>query len=156
MKRKMFVFSLLALFLWLLTLCVHPAWAAGTVTQTLTGQGRYIDLLTYSWTGDASNGSVPATESQWPIDGYIIMVVTNPGSPAPTDNYDITLTDTDGVDTMGGELTDRDTVNSEQAVPKIGSVYGTRWVSGKITLNITNQSVAGAKGVVKVYIWPGR
>ena len=112
-----------------------------------------LDLNIFSWTADASAHTVPATDSKWAINGYVILVVTNPdGDTAPTDEYDITLTDEDDCDIMGGNLADRSDTNTEQAVPKIGTVYGGRWVSGILTLNISGNSVNSAAGTVKVYI----
>jgi len=128
--------------------------AAGTVTQDLTRNNRtHVHKLVFSWTGDTSNGTVPATASSVPIDGYVFMVTTNPGSPSPTDGYDITLTDSDGVDIMGGELLARDETDSEQAVPKVDAVYGARYVSGTVTLTISSNSVHGAKGTVNVFFY---
>ena len=126
--------------------------AAGTVTQTYTKLTDDVRCLSYSWTGDASDGSVPATASTVAIEGYVVLVVTNPGDTAPTTLYDITLTDADSIDIMGGELADRSATLTEQAVPKIDAVYGSRWVSGILTLNITNQDVHSATGTVVVYI----
>lgn len=147
--RKLFIPLFILLFL------IFPAasLAAGTVTQALTRVSATVYTIVYTWTGDAADGTVPATASNWPIEGYVFLVVTNPGGTAPTDNYDITLTDADAVDVMGGELANRDQTNSEQAVPAVGSgVYGARWVSGTLTLNITNQNVVSATGTVTVYI----
>ena len=145
---------MLCLFIVLSALILLPisGMAAGTVTQTLDKMTKDVYRLTYTWTGDASDGSIPATTSTWAIDGYVILVVTNPGTTKPTDNYDITLTDTDSVDVMGGELANRDNTNTEQVVPKIDTVYGGRWVSGHLILTITNQSVNSALGTVVVYI----
>lgn len=135
-----------------ITLMVGLAYGAGTVTQSYVSKTNSVSLLTYTWTADASAATVPATASTVSIDGYVILVITNPGSTAPTDNYDITLTDADGVDVMGGTLANRDAANTEQAVPMIGAVYGGRWVSGIITLNITNNSVNSATGTVQVFV----
>jgi len=125
--------------------------AAGTCTAAITNLPGEMFYITYSWVGDSSSGSVPATASP-SFKGYVFLVITDPGSPSPTDYYDITLTDEDSVDVMGGELADRDETNSEQAVPKIDTVYGARYVTGTLTLNITNQSVASAIGEVKVFV----
>ena len=138
----------------LLVVLMFPiqSWGKGTVTQTLSYSHNFYTLI-YSWTGDVSNGSVPATASTWPIGGYIVKVITNPGATAPTDNYDITLTNSDGIDVVHGELTNRDTTNSEEIVPVPSdnvTVYGGSAVSGVITLNITNNSVNSATGTVTV------
>lgn len=129
------------------------AFSAGTVTQAWTQCTKNVECLAYTWTADASAATVPATASNKSIDGYVIQVVTNPGSTAPTDDYDITLTNSDGADVMGGALANRDTANSEIAIPKVdGTNYADAWVSGTLTLNISNNSVNSATGVVRVYI----
>src|SRR3989304_10438654 len=76
--------------------------AAGSVTSKKDKHGNKVNTYTMSWTGDVSSGLVPQAAS--PVfNGWIFMVVTNPGS-APTDNYDITLTDAAGVDIMDANL----------------------------------------------------
>jgi hypothetical protein len=84
---------------------------------------------------------------------YITLVITNPGSPAPTDNYDIVINDSDGVDVMGGTLANRDTSNSEQALPYIGSLaYGPRQIDGILTFSLSGNSVNSATGTCKVFL----
>lgn len=127
------------------------AFAAGSVTTDSVDLPRQgITVCTYEWTA-AADGSVPAT-AKISMVGYVILAVTDPGTTAPTDDYDIELTDAYGCDVMGGELSNRDTANSEQAMPAVGSTYGPRWVSGPVTLEITNNSVNSATGKVIVYI----
>ncbi len=137
----------------MLLLTAGLANAAGTVTQTLTKVGSHTLLLTFSWTADASAATVPVTASSTGLEGYVYLVVTNPGTTAPTDLYDITLTDTESVDVMGGELSDRSTSATQQVVPKIDTVFGARWVDGVLTMTLTNNSVNSATGTVKVYIF---
>jgi hypothetical protein len=138
------------------------ALAAGSVTVTVTEYPGRLDVLTFTWTADSSDGSVPATASTgfFPNPdrssevGCVYLVETDPGSTAPTDDYDITLTTaTSGVDIMGSEALNRDTANSEQASPKVGNAFSCRPIYEAITLNITNNSVNSATGVVYVYIW---
>lgn len=148
MMRKILLVLFLAFFL-----IIPRVWAAGTVAQTFETIASNVYLLTYSVTADASDGSVPATASVPAIDGYVFLVVTDPGATAPTGDYDITLTDSNSVDIMGGELGNRSATASEQAVPKIDAVYGSRWVDGILTLNITNNSVNSALIVVKVFVY---
>ena len=105
-----------------------------------------------SWTADSADGSVPATASP-AFNGYVFLITTNPGGTAPTDNYDITLTDSDTVDVAGGELANRDTTTSEQVVPKVGAVYGSRYVETGVTLNLSGNSVNSATGTVKIYVY---
>lgn len=125
---------------------------AGTVTVSeISFLESQIYTFTYSWTADAANGSVPATAGP-EIEGLVFMAVTDPGSTAPTALYDITLTDSDGCDVFGGELSDRSATAIEQATPKVGNSYQERYVKGAMTLNITNNSVNSATGTVKVYV----
>ncbi len=129
------------------------SWGAGTVTQELSHLTNNFKSIVFTWVGDASDGSVPATESNWNIHGYICKVITNPGSTAPTTLYDITLTNSDGVDVVHGQLADRSATASEEIVPVPAdnvTVYGCSPVVGTITLNITNNSVNSANGTVTV------
>lgn len=147
MKRLMITIVLLAVLL-------LPSWAlaASSVTSDIGHAGDKVDVMTFDWTAD-TDGSVTSTASDDAARGYVFLVITDPGSPAPTDNYDITLTDSYGVDVVGGVLADRDTANSEQVAPSVGSVYGSRFVHGELTLNISNNSVNGAQGKVIIYIY---
>ena len=143
------IISILAIML--LFLLPQFAMAAGTVTQTYTKVTNDVSCLTYTWTA-AAGGSLTSTASTVAINGYVILVVTNPGDTAPTASYSITLTDADSCDVMGGTLASRSATATEHAVPKIGDVYGGRWVSGILTLNLTGNSISSATGTVAVYI----
>ena len=153
MKRKRFLIaSIVSFAIAGLLLCVFIAtsYAAGTVTQVLTPNNRTgVHKLVFAYVADSGGGSVPATASNAPIDGYVFLVTTNPGTTAPTANYDITLTDTDGVDIMAGDLADRSATVSEQE----DAAYGSRYVEGILTLTITNNSVNSAVGTVNVYYY---
>lgn len=113
----------------------------------ITGDYFYVS---YDWTA-ASNGSVTSTAGP-SVYGYIVLVVTDPGATAPTDDYTITLTDPNSVDVMGGALADCDESNTEQWLPKIGNIYGSRFVNGPLTLNISDNTEDSATGVVYVYM----
>lgn len=66
--------------------------------------------------------------------GAVGSVVTNPGATAPTDNWDLTITDVDGYDVLQGVGADRDTTNTETAGPTVSPSI----VFGPLTANITN------------------
>lgn len=145
--------KILAAFICVL-LCAGLVYGAGTCVETVSTYKDGDFMLTWTCTGDASDGTLPATTSNFRgnnIDGYIYQVVTDPGTTAPTASYDITITDASGADIMGGVLADRSATASEQAVPKIGALYGPRRVNGTMTLNVTNNSVTAAGIVVKVF-----
>lgn len=129
---------------------------AGSVTvvgPTRIQQGRDQDIYTieYNWVADAADATVPATAAP-EIDGLVFMAVTDPGAVAPTDLYDITLTDSDSCDVFGGELANRSTSAIQHAAPLVGNFYGQRYVKGAMTLNISGNAVNSATGKVKVYI----
>jgi hypothetical protein len=141
----------------LLALIAPNAFAAGSVTvTTLNGSGDAIIVL-FSWIGNATGGEVPSTSSStvWPTSytGCVYAMETNPGAVAPTDNYDITLTDSDGVDLLGGQGANRDTANSEMVPAKVGSVFGCAPTQDAFTFNLSGNSVNSATGTVKVYIY---
>lgn len=138
--------------LFMLFVACTPAYAASVVTESVVGPESGVKVVTLSWTAH-TDGTVTSTATNAVMNGYIILVATNPGAVAPTTLYDITLTDSDGVDVMGGTLSDRSATASESALPLIGGVaYGGRYVYGSLTLNISNQSVNSATGTVTIYV----
>ena len=129
---------------------------AGTVTQTLVDKtGNNQVIWTLSWVADAAAATVPSTESTWDFAGLEVQkVVTDPGSTAPTDNYDIVLNDSDSLDVMGGTLANRSTSASQQTRPLLGGA-GDYWnspVRGKLTMVLTGNAVNSATGTVIVYL----
>lgn len=127
------------------------AWAAGTVTEEWLSLGDQDHVLKLTCTADASDGSFPSYETRRAIDGWVYLMTTDPGSTAPTDDYDITISDLQGVDISGGTLADRDTATSEQVIPKIFNFYISRRTYGPVTVAITNNSVNSASVVICVY-----
>lgn len=122
---------------------------AGTVvlsSQRSEGAVRWARILA---TADAADGSFPTKTLRAlgiQIDGTILGISTNPGSTAPTDNYDIVLLDADGADRLGGVGANRDTSTTEYAaVGRVASPDDT------LTLTITGNSVNNA--TVEVLIW---
>ena len=125
----------------ILTLLLLPgmALAVESVTQTYARVGQNTNLATLTFdivtaadgslTATATNTANTAAIAGW----YVYMVVTNPGGTAPQDDYDITIVDSDGVDIMGGALSNRDTANTEQALPYIGSAYAPRPIASTLT-----------------------
>lgn len=127
-----------------------------TVTRSNKNIGKYspdrfIEVVEATFTGDASNGSVPDLTIPGGLYGYIIKVLTNPGSTAPTDNYDLTCIGDDGEDLFVGAGVDRDTANTEVFAPVISGGATPAIAAGGATLKIANQSVNSATG--KVQIW---
>lgn len=131
---------------------------AGSVSQSYTKYGRLKGnprsiVVSMSWIGDSGNGTVPATAFSAAIMAmikgfYLALVITDPGSPAPTDNYGITVTE-NGVDVLGGAGANRDTSNTEQTTPMQGSTPISRLITADLTFNLSGQSVQSAQGVAK-------
>ena len=133
--------------------------AAGTATQTYapvySNEGvTNLSTLTFTWTSDAT-GDVTSTTSTTisnQIAGkYVVMAATSPDTTAPTASYDITVTDANNVDIMGGVLANRSATSTEQATPYIGALYGNRPVAGALKLNVSNAGDAKS-GTVILYL----
>lgn len=74
-----------------------------------------IKKIICDWVSDSATGAVSGTTRK--IVGHLIKGVTDPGGTAPTDNYDIAITDEEGVDVLAacaGTLANRDTANTEE------------------------------------------
>lgn len=131
-----------------------PAWADGTVVQTENLYSGGDFMITLTCTADGALATWPSTTVKFRggnIDGYIYMVVTDPGTTAPDPDYDIVLNDANGIDIMGGELLNRSATATEHAIPKIDSIYGSRRVNGTLTLVISNNTVVSAQVVIKIF-----
>jgi hypothetical protein len=133
------------------------AHAVGTVQQSTQQVGNSsIYTVSMYWTGDSVTGTVPVTLIQAQaipiVQGYrVINIETVPGSPAPTNNYSITLLDTIGVDVLAGAAAN--VVSSANAQGFAGSPTSSP-IFGSLSLSITGQAVAGAKGTVLIYLAP--
>jgi hypothetical protein len=124
---------------------------AGTVTLTHYKQGN-IRRIQFSVVADAADGSVPDTTLPH-FQGFLVALHTNPGATAPTDNYDITVIDGDGMDRLQGVGNDRDTTNSEQ-VPVVytsTSAHPPVSIDETLTLKFANNSVHSAIIVGNLY-----
>lgn len=116
----------------------------GTVTVTETSLVN-VHKIKWSWTSTAGGAASLITDRTYA--GEVLAVLTDPdGSAAPTDNYDVTITDTEGYDVLQGAGADRDTANTETAVPAAKSI-----AFGQLTLNVSNAGNAKS-GVVVLYI----
>lgn len=145
-------------------LVAASSYAAGTVTVTRStrpysqgGQTLYVGVIQIDWVADASAATVPNTNI--PISGYVTKVITNPGSTAPTANYDIAFGDPEDttLDALAGALANRHTSNTEQVYPLVAGSPGTvtsvpPFLQGTYQFQLTNNAVNSATGRVLLYV----
>ena len=154
MKRHVMVVVLALVLLW-----ATWAIAANSVTQTLKcfGSGD-LCRLTMSWTASSVDGNLTAVSVSSThlatLEGKMLFLLrTDPGSTAPTDNYDITLTDARG-DILGGMGANRDNSTTESVVPKIdgtNTLWGTEPWTTSLSFDVTGNSVNSATGVAEFW-----
>ena len=123
---------------------------AATATRSprsMPQSGKKVDVISVAWTSDAG-GAASVVISQ--IYGFLLKIVTDP-TDGPTDNYDITLIDENGVDALANAGVDRDTTNSEQVYPMVSGAAIPIFLCGDHTFTIAN---AGAikSGVTVFYV----
>ncbi len=124
-------------------------------SQSYRQNGTDIVKHTFDWVSDGSGNATLA--STVPVSGVIHRVVFDPGSPAPTASYDVTLTDENGVDVLAGQGADLSATASSAVCPGVPLKDGTTvnvaptTVDGILTLNVTNAGSGGA-GKVIVYV----
>lgn len=125
---------------------------AGTVVKTSEYSAGPVHALVLTATADASAATFPTADlSAYGVHGTLLAIQTNPGAVAPTDDYDITLVDGDGIDRLDGVGLNRDTTSSERA-----TITGAPWVAYGETLNLTiaNNAVNSAVIVITLYYAP--
>lgn len=119
---------------------------ASSVTITEANAVAYpIKRVTFDWTAH-TDGVVSAVTTTGYYSGKVVVFSTDPDSgTAPTDNYDITIVDADGLSVIGTAGTDRDTANNEQVLSgSLGVV-----VNSRLTFSVAN---AGSGGKGKTYV----
>lgn len=123
-----------------------------TVTHYTIGHVRKVVV---DWVADAAAGTIPDTVLPV-LEGRLMELTTNPGAVAPTDNYDITLEDGEGVDRLQGVGVNRDTANTETAIPVYSgsTVHPVVSRSDVLTLKIANNSVNSATGRIILLYGP--
>jgi hypothetical protein len=111
--------------------------SAMTFTYDVTGP---IKKILASWTSDDGDGTVSGSTKK--VSGYVVAAVTDPGTAAPTANYDIALNDPESVDIVGNcdtTLANRHTTSTERVDFVVGTAAGARpATSDVITIAITN------------------
>ena len=130
---------------------------AGSITQTLLPVGSITNThpnneeITLLWVGDAADGTIPTLLIDQYAGWYIARAATVPGAVAsggvvPTDQYDITAIDPDGIDLFDGALMNRSST-VPQAEPMSALIP-----FGGITITFAGQAVHSATGKLKIYL----
>ena len=133
-----------------------PANGDSSVTFSERKLGVTRDI-TATVTFDSGDGSFTPTALPAGWEGRLVAIRTNPdGTTAPTDQYDITLVDADGVDRLQGVGANRATATSEEApVVYSGTSISPPCVRGEtLTLTIANNSVHSAVTVIRLVFAP--
>lgn len=127
---------------WLSPLPIAHA-TGSSMSFSYSRAGEYCKI-TVDWVSDSTSGAVSGTTD--PVYGELVRGVTDPGSTAPADNYDVALTDPAGADLLGlshDDLMDRDTANTEHVYfnlkPDATTVVAAYpVVADAITVSVTN------------------
>lgn len=108
-----------------------------TVTKKPYLYGSLLTEIILDWVSDDSTGSVIGKTTE-KFTGQILQLITDPGSSAPTDNYDITVTDYRGADVLVLGGADRDTAITEiKTSAGLGVPFG-YVVNSTLTFSIGN------------------
>jgi len=121
---------------------------SASVTRTNV-RGISLYRLTVSWV--ASAGGTKADVPLGQIDGKIVQIVTDPGSPVPAANYDLTIDDSYGIDVAGGAIQNRHTSTTEVVRPSDGANPIDRWTAGDHTMTFTAVTNANCAGAVHIF-----
>jgi len=93
-----------------------------------------VKKIVWSWTSDAAGLASETTVNAF--DGVLLGLTTipAPGGAAPTDDYDVAVTDSAGHDVLLGAGANRDTANTEHVTG--ASLAGV--AASPLTLTVTN------------------
>lgn len=150
MKRLAIVFVLI------LALCAN-AGAAGTMTGCAASD--WVDIgnenwaCTLSWTDDTNGttGTIYVPASLYGL--WAGAAITDPGSTAPTDNYDIVISSTvssrwTGLDILDGNLLNRDASTTEKSTWSMAPFP----IYGNLTFTLSGNAVNNATGTLTLIL----
>jgi len=156
MLKKTLLFALVMLLVPALALAVG-SWSAPD-PQQISAVSPFRTIK-FTWIGDASGGTVPAytvtSASLAFMKGYYIYAIeTDPGTPAPTTLYDITITNAGARDVVGGALADRSATLQEVVPPKFDGV-NPMYVpldGGALSINVSGTTANSATAYIKLWL----
>lgn len=134
------------------------AGSTGTVTITENNSWSHVTQISFAWVTGTSNQKdvAPATATGVTYNGKILAFVTSPGLSGvqPDDNYDITITNSDGWDVLGGGAANRDEATTEFIFNGSTGAVTYRMLplaNTALTFNITNGGT-GKAGAATLFI----
>ncbi len=143
---------LLALVL-VLALCGAPLQGAGTVVLTkdiVSGAAGPVTRYSVAWTSTA--GGAVSGNGFAIIPGRLISVFFIPGATTPSNNYDVTLTLSDGTFTTGDLLSNGGN-NRSATVPSVSTFDPPMYQDGSRTLDVVVANAGASKtGTVVIYV----
>lgn len=152
MKTKLFALVCL-LFICAVFTASADTVTSGSLTKTEIGAPGSFRCYTIDWLSDASGN---CTADITGVQGEIMRFTVNPddGATSPTNAYDMTLKDRDGVDILAGLGANLSNSTALSRVPLTGDGTTTtqRFVTlGTLSLAITNAGAANG-GILRVYV----
>lgn len=126
--------------------------AVGSITESIS-KTRTMRSMALDWASDAS-GAVSGIPSS-AISGILERVVFVPGAGGvqPSDGYDVTLLDEDGLDVLAGQGANLSDTDKKQCTPLVGDGTTTEQkvaIDGQLSLTVANAGNA-KQGRVKLY-----
>ena len=109
--------------------------------------GSPVSIIIWSFLSSAGGA---ASEQTKKVSGKAKRMVTNPDNvDTPTANWDLTITDEDGVDILEGEGANRDPAGAGTSEGYAFTI--SELIASKLTFTVANAGSA-KKGVVKLYL----
>ena len=133
--------------------------AVGTISITsreLVNIGKternLIEKVIVDWVASSTDASVPVLSID--LRGYLIKVITNPGSTAPTGSYAIALQDPEdsALDAAATLLNGRSATATEQVYPVVSGKITPILLVGSYGLAVTSNSVNSATGRIILHL----
>jgi hypothetical protein len=152
----------LCLALVIVMIMVTPLYAThiSTCTETYTHFGSGIYELILDWMSSSSSTFTTYTTTTT-VKGEVLQAVTytdSAGDGAKTlDNYDITVTAADGTNLFGSALSNRDSLNTEIALPQhitpstMDTTNFQPIIDGKLTIAIANIGADSTTGRIVIF-----
>lgn len=150
------VWALLATIPLLFLLWVTSVWAVGTTTLSQSRNTGGVRRIIFDWVSTAG-GAVDGTLTA-PVNGRVVAMITDPGTPAPTTLYDIVIVNDEGFDILAAQGQNRSATLSEMVTPGIPFKDGTTtsvapmYVAGTLELRVTNAGAAAQGRVVLLVV----